>query len=67
MREEQTERATRADRTAGAAETSDTLGEDGEPKVEGTQDAWTDKAKEVIGPAAERGDEPELETGSDRR
>jgi hypothetical protein len=28
---------------------TETLDEDGRPKVEGTQDAWTDKAQSVIG------------------
>ena len=31
-------------------QTTDTLGADGKPKVEGTQDSWTDKAQDVIQP-----------------
>ena len=31
-------------------QTTDTLGADGKPKVEGTQDGWTDKAQDVIQP-----------------
>jgi hypothetical protein len=31
-------------------QTTDALGSDGKPKVEGTQDAWTDKAQDVIQP-----------------
>ena len=55
MRKEQPEPATRDDPSVdgGADQSSDTLDADGKPKVEGTQDAWTDKAKDVIGPAAE--------------
>ena len=55
MREEQPERATRSDQLVGgrSAQSSDTRDADDRPKVEGTQDAWTDKAKDVIGPAAE--------------
>ena len=58
MREEQPERATRNDQSVGgrSAQTSETRDADGKPKVEGTQDAWTDKAKDVIGPAAEAAD-----------
>ena len=54
MREEQPERATRNDRSVGgsAGQSSDTLDAEGKPKVEGTQDTWTEKAKDVIGPAA---------------
>ena len=59
MPEEQPERATGDDPPvgAGADQSSDTLDADGTPKIEGTQDAWTDKAKDVIGPAAEGAEE----------
>ena len=59
MREEQPERATRDDSSVDgeADQSSDTLDADGKPKVKGTQDAWTDKAKDVIGPGAEGAEE----------